>query len=147
MKIQNPSIGEIDYNEANVILFLEGMLGLPDYKRYLLVQQDKFQPFLRLQCVDNPQISFLMIDPAYADPGYRAYVIDQDPDHVFVDKSGDVVILVVCMVTSDGSDVTANMQAPVIINHKKKTGCQIILLESPYRRKHSLTQNARRQEA
>lgn len=147
MKIENGNIGELEFEESNVLSFSEGMLGLPEYKRYILIQDDNMQPFLRLQCVDAPQISFLMIDPAYADPGYKAYVTGSDPNHVFIDQSEEIVLLVVCTVHSGNADVTANMQAPVIINHKTMNGRQIILLDSPYSLRHSLVKNAHKREA
>ncbi len=147
MKIQNNRLGEIEFDENSVIEFPEGMLGLPEYKRYLMIQSPQMKPFLRLQCVEAPQIGFLTVDPAYADPDYKAYVVAQDPDHVFIDPEEEIVILVVCTLAPDSSDVTANLQAPVVINHKKMVGRQIVLIDSPFSLKHSLVSNARRREA
>ena len=138
MKISNGHIGEIEVDEGNVITFPEGMLGLPRYKRYVIVQGNGMAPFLRLQCIDEPSISFLTIDPAFADQGYRTYVEAQDRDNLFIESSEDTVLLVVCTVSKDGSDLTCNLQAPVIINHKAMTGKQVVLLDSPYSIRHSL---------
>ena len=111
MKIHTDNIGELTYEETDIIFFPEGMLGLPEYKRYLLIQKEETKPFLRLQCIDAPQINFLAIDPAFADPGYKAFVVDSDPDHVFIDQGRDVILLVVCNFASDGSDVSAGADA------------------------------------
>lgn len=138
-------IGELNLEKANVLEFPEGMLGLPQYKHYVLIRNEQTNPFLRLQCVDNTQISFLVIDPVFADSGYKSYVLASDPDHIFIDAGEDVVMFVVCTVKKDGSDVTANMQAPVIINHKTMIGRQIILLDSPYSLRHSLLKGAGKQ--
>lgn len=147
MKITNPALGEIEFDESDVIHFPEGMLGLPSYKYYILITNPSTRPFFRLQCVDESRISFLAVDPAMVDPGYADYVFAQDPEHRLLDAKEDTVLLVVCTVSSDGSDVTANLQAPVVINHRKMEGSQIILLDSPYKLKHSLIKNTQRREA
>jgi flagellar assembly factor FliW len=147
IKIFNPAIGEIELDESTILTFQEGMLGLPEYKKYVLIDSPQIKPFLRLQCVEEPQISFLAIDPANIDPGYREYMISRDPNHYFIDNPDDVVLLVVCKVSEDGSDITGNLQAPVIINHRKMAGCQVVLLDGPYHVRHSLVQAVKRKEA
>lgn len=147
MESQNNSLDMKEFDENSVIEFPEGMLGLPEFKHYVIVESPSIKPFLRLQCVGAPHIGFLTIDPAFVDPGYKQFIVDHDPEHLYIDAEEDIVILVVCTVSRDGTDVTANLTAPVIINHKNMIGRQIILLESHYDIKHSLIDNARRQEA
>ncbi|HUX08559.1 MAG TPA: flagellar assembly protein FliW [Acidobacteriota bacterium] len=147
MKINNPAIGEIEVDDGGVIEFPEGMLGLPQFKHYVIVSDPQMQPFLRLQCVDEPQISFLTIDPAFAISDYKDYVVAQDPWHVLFDREEEVVLLVVCTVSPDRSDITCNLQAPVVINHKTMKGNQIVLIDSPYAIRHSLVKNAEQQGA
>ena len=143
MKITNGIIGDIEVEEGSVIEFPEGMLGLPQFKRYIIVRDPNAEPFLRLQCVDEPSIGFLTIDPAFADTGYKDYVLAQDPDNQILDPAEEIVMLVVCIVSADGSDLTCNLQAPVIINHKTMKGRQIVLIESPYSIHHSLVKGKR----
>jgi flagellar assembly factor FliW len=145
MKINNTVVGDIEVDDGSVITFPEGMLGLPQYKHYVIVRNRETEPFLRLQCVDEPKISFLTIDPAFAEGGYKDYVMAQDPGHVLLDKEEEIVLLVVCTISPDRTDVTCNLQAPVVINHKSMKGKQIILLESNYSIRHSLIKNARAQ--
>jgi flagellar assembly factor FliW len=147
MKIRNPAIGEIEFEENAIITFCEGMLGLPAYKHFLLLKSENIAPFLRLQCVDEPTISFLLIDPAFLDPGYRNYVAKADSEQLYLQGSEECVLLVVCKVSRGGEDITANMVAPVAINHQKMTGSQFILLDSPYNVRHSLAEVSERMEA
>ncbi len=145
MKINNPAFGEIEIDDGGVIQFPEGMLGLPQNKRYVIVKDPQMEPFLRLQCVDQPQISFLTIDPANAASDYKDYVVAQDPERVLLDRAEEIVLLVVCTVTPDRTDITCNLQAPVVINHKTMEGKQIVLIDSPYSISHSLIKNAQQQ--
>lgn len=147
MKISNPAVGEIEFEESSVIVFKEGMLGLPNFKRYLLLESDNIRPFFRLQSVDEPSISFLLIDPSFADESLKNYVAERDPEQTYLERIDECDLLVVCNVSDDGSDVTANLVAPVIINNDKRVGYQLVLLDSPYDVRHSLIQASEGKEA
>lgn len=147
IKISSPLTGEIVFGEDAIIRFPEGMLGLPLFKRYLLLDAPEIRPFLRLQCIDEPSISFLLIDPLLFDPGFRDYVAERDPDEIYLENSAECMLYAVCKVATDGSDATANLVAPVIINNGKKVGYQLVLLDSPYDVRHSLLEASERKEA
>ena len=148
MKISNPAIGDIEFDEGQIISFPEGMLGMPAYKHYLLLQSDNIAPFLRLQCIDKPDLSFLLIDPAFIEPQYRTYVEKADVNKMYIQPGDDnSVVLVVCKIAKEGKDITANLVAPVVINHTDMQGVQLVLLDSPYDVRHSLAEVSERTEA
>jgi flagellar assembly factor FliW len=146
-KINSPTVGEIEFEDSSVIRFPEGMLGLPAYKRFLLLESPDLRPLLRLQCVDEPTISFLVIDPTVVDPGFREYVESVDKGNNVLTEGDGSVLLAVCRIAKDGQDVTANLVAPVVINQKSREGQQFVLLDSPYDVRHSLAQMSERKEA
>lgn len=146
MKISNPAIGDIEFDESQIINFPEGMLGMPTYKHYLLLQSEEIAPFLRLQSVDKPSLSFLLIDPTFIDPAFRAYVEKADQNRQYI-QNDDSAVLVVCKIAKEGSDITANLVAPVVINHTDMMGAQVVLLDSPYDVRHSLAEVSERTEA
>lgn len=148
-KIVNPAIGEIEYAEDQIIRFEEGMLGLPSLKSYLLMESPNIAPFLRLQCIDEPNISFLLIDPAHVDPGYHQYVSSRQGVGEYYDaEDNQSALFAVVKISNDGEDITANLVAPVTVNLNQKIGFQLVLLESPYSVRHSLTaQQDERKEA
>lgn len=146
-KISNPVIGEIEYEENSVITFTEGMLGLPSFKKFLLLESENIKPFYRLQCVDEPGIGFLLIDPVFVDMEYHEFVKSMDKDSTYIDENGEYVILVVCKAATDGEDITANLVAPVVINYNSNLGYQLVLIDSPYDVRHSLAQVSTRKEA
>ena len=57
------------------------------------------------------------------------------------------VVLVVCKIAKEGKDITANLVAPVVINHTDMQGVQLVLLDSPYDVRHSLAEVSERTEA
>jgi len=138
-KIVNPTIGEIEYNDDQIVTFEEGMLGLPSLKSYLLLESPNIAPFLRLQCIDEPTISFLLIDPGHIDPGYHDYVNQRSGigDYYRADDEQSALFSVV-KISDDGEEITANLVAPVVIDLRKQAGFQLVLLDSPYSVRHSL---------
>jgi flagellar assembly factor FliW len=138
-QIINPAIGEIEFSEDQIVRFEEGMLGLPTLKEYLLLESPTIAPFFRLQCIEEPNISFLLLDPVNIDSKFRDSVSqwDKEEEHFQADNP-DFSLFVVINISADGEEITANMVAPVIINLSKKRGLQLVLLDSPYSVKHNL---------
>ncbi len=50
----------------------------------------------------------------------------------------DVAIFVLLSLTGEVSQMTANLQGPIIINAKNRLGRQIVLKDSGYRTKHPI---------
>lgn len=141
--IINPVIGEIEFTEDQIIRFEEGMLGLPGLKEYLLLTSDNIAPFLRLQCVEEPKISFLLLDPNHVDPGYKDYVSSRSGiEEYYRINDPENAIFVVMKISEDGEEISANLVAPVVIDNRNKSGQQVVLIDSPYNVRQSLSAGA-----
>ena len=147
MKIDTPIVGEIEFEESSVLHFKEGMLGMPNFKRFLLLDFENLRPLYRLQCVDEPTLSFLLIDPDFVDPKLKEYVHKRDPDESVYEINDNCALFAVCKINESSGEITANLVAPVVINYNKMEGNQVILLDSPFDVRHSLTQMSERKEA
>ena len=114
------------YRDKDVILFEEGLVGFPGAKRFILIESESVSPFRVLKCVDNPQIGFLVLDPRAVIKTYERSIPQESWRSLeVVDKSDRLTL------------VTANLQAPLLINHRKMLGKQLILTTARY----SVTQN------
>ena len=51
------------YRDEDVILFDEGLVGFPGCKRFVLMENEALSPFRVLQCVDQSNVGFLVLDP------------------------------------------------------------------------------------
>lgn len=147
IKIDTPIVGEIEFEESSIVHFKEGMLGMPSFKKFLLLDFENLRPLYRLQCVDEPKLSFLLIDPDFVDPSLKQYVHKRDPEQTFYELNDNCALFAVCKVNEADGDITANLVAPVVINYNKMEGNQVILLDSPYDVRHSLSQVSERKEA
>lgn len=119
-----------DVSEA--ILFPEGLIGCPEWRQFALQPGPPDSPVLRLQCVDDPSVCFVVIDPRHVRPDYDAALpVDQLlPLGLHSPNEG----LLFCTVAARGKPpvLTANLLGPLVINPRLKLGRQLVLADSGY---------------
>ena len=76
MKIQTTRFGEIDIDESKIITFTEPILGFPDSKKFVLLDNAK-SLFKWLQSTENKELAFVMIDPLQIMDNYEVSVTDE----------------------------------------------------------------------
>ena len=115
--------GRLEVGKDKIIHFPEGLVGLPDVKRLILM--DYKDTFLKwLQSVDNPDIAFIVVPPAEFFPEFSPKVDKQLKVFLKVENEDDLIVFAILRV--DGENVTANLQGPLIINSMNKIGVQVL---------------------
>ena len=129
IKFQSSRFGELEVPSASVINFPYGVIGFPADHRYVIL--DYNPPFSWLQCVDNPELAFVVVNAAEFGDGYSfdLPVGDKDLD---LQKDDDVAIMNLVSVRPDPTLTTVNLKAPVIVNLKNMTARQIVLDDSRF---------------
>jgi len=130
--LETGSFGTLEYEEHSVIHFPEGMLGFAKFKRYILVENEEIQPFKWLQSLDLPQVAFPVVDPHLVMQNYVCSVVPEDLQTLEVEQESDLATLAVSVIPEDASKATINLKAPLLINHRKMIGKQVVLSESGY---------------
>src|SRR5438046_1600515 len=115
------------YRDQDVIVFQEGLIGFPDAKRFVLIESESLSPFRILKCVDDPRIGFLVLDPQTVIKNYDRSVPPESWSTLEVTEKSDRLTLVISIIGKDPQESTANLQAPLLINHRKMLGKQLIL--------------------
>lgn len=129
MKATTRLFGEIDIEEEKIITMENGMIGFPDLKKFtLLYDEEKEDNFIRwMQCMDDPQIAFPVIDPSQILPDYNPTVDDAVLSALGEFKDGNCYVLNTITVPKKIEDMAVNLKAPVVINTETKKGCQLIV--------------------
>jgi flagellar assembly factor FliW len=120
------------YRDEDVILFEEGLIGFPSAKRFILIESESLSPFRILKCVDNPRVGFLVLDPRMVIKSYERSVPQEAWRSLAVVEKSDRLSLVISIIGKDPQESTANLQAPLLINHRKMLGKQLILTTARY---------------
>lgn len=133
MKFETPRFRIIDVREKDIITFPEGLLGFPDQTRYVLLEEKMAGPFLTLQSLDNPNSSFILINPALVDKNYELDIDIKGLKQLECEEITDSLTIhcVVC-IGYIIKDTTANLQGPIIINNKNNIGAQFVRADDKY---------------
>jgi flagellar assembly factor FliW len=140
MHIKTRYFGEMEIPANDVIRFPEGILGFPDSKNFALIEVEE-NPYLKaLQDIDNEHLSFMVIRPWDFFEDYEANISDHDLAQVGITTKTleSFSLHTIITIGNSISDSTANLVAPIVINHDSKTGKQFVLDASGYGTKHPL---------
>lgn len=137
MVIDTKHFGSIDINDEKIITFVEGIPGFPDQKKYILISdENENSPFCWLQCIDDPDLAFPLMNPLAVCPTYSPDVSTELIQSLGEPNPEDLLIYAILVVPEDITKMTVNLKAPVIIHTKTKKGLQIISDNEEYSVRH-----------
>ncbi|GMV50153.1 flagellar assembly protein FliW [Nitrospirales bacterium NOB] len=130
MKCQSSRFGAFEVKDDVLLVFPSGILGFPEWTRYVLLDHDTDAPFKWLQCVEAPELAFVVLDPAFFKPDYEIHI----PTEALIEiqRQGEDELSVVTILTipsHDPQSVTANLRGPLVMNHRTRLCKQLVLSE------------------
>jgi flagellar assembly factor FliW len=125
MHIQSTRFGEIEIRDDAVLVFADGLIGLPG-TQYALIAESEDSPFYWLHSLEHPEIALPVTSPWLFFPEYEVKVSDEDVDSLELESPDQAEVFSVVRATEDLEDFTANLAAPVIIHAAKRIGRQIL---------------------
>lgn len=138
MKINTARYGEIEIDPARIISVNDGIIGFPNYRRYIFLPFLEGSPFELFQALDQPDLAFVVMNPFVFKADYQFDLGDQDIADLQVAGKEEIQIRVIVTIPHDPREMTANLQAPLIINEPRLLAKQIILHDSEYTTKHKV---------
>ena len=127
IKLKTSRFGELEVEEDKIVDFPDGLIGLPDKKKFILIDH-KDTPLKWLQAIDDPDIAFIVVPPDEISDGYNVEIDKKVKNYLQLDNNDDLAALVTLRV--DGDDVIANFQGPLLINACSRKGVQVVLENS-----------------
>lgn len=138
MKITTAKFGDIQFDESAVLEIQDGILGFPDFKRYVLINAEENSPFKWLQSLDEMGLAFLVIDPFVFKSDYKVDVSDKVKKEIGAASKDDYIFLVIVVVRADPKESTANLLGPIIVNIHSKKAKQLVLSNTDYPTQYKL---------
>ena len=136
--IQTNILGEVSYDQDDVILFPEGLVGFENRNYFTVYTKQELEPFRWLTSVDNDKLCFPVIDPFLVIKDYNPLPTLDELKTIGLDDIHKAQILAIVTIDTNTSQVTVNLRGPVIINEARKIGKQFILIDSGYLLKQPL---------
>lgn len=132
MELDAPKIGHIEYEEEDIVVMTTPMLGFANLNDFLLISTEQTYPFYWLQSIEDPEISFLMVETALFFPDYNPKLNRRDYKVLQAESLDELQRFAIVVVPKDPKDSTANLRAPIIFNPEKKLAKQTILDDDKY---------------
>lgn len=131
MKADTRLFGEIDIEESKIITLENGMIGLPEFRRFALIFDEErgieASSVMWLQSMDDPQTAFPVMQPNLVKEDYNPIVNDEMLAPLGEMTEDNTYVLVTLTAKEKPEDLSVNLKAPIVINTDTKKGCQIIV--------------------
>ncbi len=115
--------------ESAVLSVPEGLPGFPEHRSFALLEDDQLAPFAWLQSLQDAEIGFLVLDPALFVADYDFELSDADAELLELSDPLDARVLSILVVPGEVQHMTANLQAPLVINSARRLAKQVILTD------------------
>jgi flagellar assembly factor FliW len=132
MKINTIRFGEIDIAEEKILTFEKGLPGFDGCFRFTIISSEETDPFLWLQCIEEPDVALAVINPFRLFPDYAPIVNETDLERLGDPADEDVLALTVAVIPVKYELMTSNLAAPILINLKNNKAHQVIMENSSY---------------
>jgi flagellar assembly factor FliW len=145
LEIRTTRYGEmetIQVSEDAVLGFPDGIPSFERHRRFALIEDAKLAPFCWLQSLHDPLVGFLVIEPGLLIADYAFDISDPDAELLGLDDSSDARVLSILVVPENVRAMTANLQAPVIVNPQKRIAKQVILTDERFPLRYPVFGNA-----
>ncbi len=130
MNVSSTRFGVMTVPTEKVLAFPSGLLGFPEWTRYVILDQDTDAPFKWLHCVEEASLAFVVIDPALFNQNYQVTISEEARFEVAGNETDKLSLVVILTIPSDDpSAVTANLRGPLLMNPRTRLCKQLVLTE------------------
>jgi len=130
--VETERFGAIEVGSEALIEITEGLYGFEHARRFCLIDHNGTGPFRWLQCVDTPELAFVVVNPYDFFANYEVELDDQEADAIELASPEDAVILNLVTLGTNPTETTANLVGPIVLNAKSRKAKQVVLANPAY---------------
>ena len=123
---------DLSYGEADIIRFEEGLIGMPQLRRMVLLHYTEVAPILLLCALEEPQIAFLVLEAKSHMPDYTPQFPASLKQQLGLSEGEEPLTLVTVTIAAEWTASTINLRAPIVIAPGTMQGAQTVLIDSAY---------------
>ncbi len=141
MKLNTRLIGEVEYEEKDIITFPNGLPSFENERTFLMLPLEGTDESLYcLQSTVTPALAFILMNPFTLNPSYAPQLTAGDRKLLGVEKDQDLCFYVLCALKRPVSDSTINMKCPIALNSDEQIAMQVILDDEQFHMRHPLSE-------
>ncbi|MCF8890004.1 flagellar assembly protein FliW [Priestia megaterium] len=138
MKISTSYHGDIEIDNQQTLTFNQGIPGFLEETEFVILPLPEAEAFQVLQSIQTKELAFIITDPFQFFLDYDFHLEPQEIEKLQLQQAEDAAVYVLLTMSDSMEKITANLQAPVIINTKQQLAKQVILMNTAYETKHRL---------
>ncbi|WP_407544032.1 flagellar assembly protein FliW [Priestia sp. HNGD-A6] len=138
MKISTSYHGDIEIDNQQTLTFNQGIPGFLEETEFVILPLPEAEAFQVLQSIQTKELAFIVTDPFQFFLDYDFQLEPQEIEKLQLQQAEDAAVYVLLTMSDSVEKITANLQAPVIINTKQQLAKQVILMNTAYETKHRL---------
>lgn len=147
MQINTARFGPLTIDPETILHFPLGLLGFETVQRYVQIDSEAIAPMRWLQAVDEPSLSFLVVEPGQFFPEYAVPLSDADEQMLQIASDTELVVACLVVIPEDPKQMTVNLMGPLVVNATKRLGKQVVLHDSGYSARQRLLPDPASSEA
>ena len=120
------------YGKDSIIRFDEGLIGFNEFKHFVLVETEEVKPFRVLQSADSTEVAFVVLDPRFRIADYYNQIPAREWEAIGVTNPVNRLAFVIVNIGLNPREITANLQAPLLVNYERITDRQMILTNTGF---------------
>lgn len=141
MQVNSKYFGSVEFEEKDVLHFERGLFGFEEETQFLLLPfAGSAATLLCFQSTQTPGLAFVAMDPFALKPDYTPVLQQEELSLMQVTDSHQLGYYVLCVVRNPVAESTVNLKCPVVVNPDTKRAMQVILEETEYQMRHSLSE-------
>ncbi len=122
--------------EQKKIHFSKGLIGLEQYRDFILTELPDQNQFWLLQSVQDEHFGLVMTNPFWFMPDYDFELAEQEAKEIGEKQNLDVFVTV--NVAAIPENITVNLMGPIIVDQYACKGLQILVSDKKYTTQHKL---------
>ena len=130
MDIETTRFGLLTVDDERIMEFPRGLLGFPERSRFALIQTGDENYFFWLQCVDEPNLAFVVTDPSIFFRDYHVPVREEIQQELNLEDPAMSQVFVICNKVGDW--LTGNLLGPIVVNIQTRMAMQVVLTEKKW---------------
>ena len=141
MIVRSTRFGEIEVSEQSILDFPHGIPGFVDEKVFAFVPYQLESPFAFLQSVNEPDLTFMIVEPFSFFPDYDFELENEIVKELEISDENPPQIFNIVKVVEKLEDMTANLLAPILVNWQSRKAIQHVLEKTSYQVRHRVFPN------
>jgi flagellar assembly factor FliW len=144
MNISTAKFGSLTIEETDILMFADGLIGMEDCQRWVLLGDSENGALAWLQSLERPEVALGVVSPRRFVPAYQVRVAKREIAPLGLENPNDAQVLVI--ISNANGALALNLKAPLVIHLAGRVGRQIVARDD-HAVQHRLQSTARRKTA